>query len=129
VTDAAANKAVVHRLIDEVINHGRLEVIDELFVPEKAADARRWIAPFRRSFPDVHMRVVSLVAEGDEVAGRFTCSATHLGSWLGHQATGRRFMDVAEVYFYRFREGLIADSWGLEDNASRLLQLGLDVES
>jgi predicted ester cyclase len=129
VTDAAANKAVVRRLIDDVINNGRLEVTDELFVPEKVAEARRWITPFRRSFPDVHMRVVSLVAEGDEVAGRFTCSATHLGPWLGHAPTGRRFMDVAEVYFYRFRDGLIADSWGLEDNASRLLQLGLDVET
>jgi predicted ester cyclase len=129
VTDAAANKAVVRRLIDEVINNGRLEAIDELFVPEKVAEARRWITPFRRSFPDVHMRVVSLVAEGDEVAGRFTCSATHLGPWLGHPPTRRRFMDVAEVYFYRFRDGLIAESWGLEDNASRLLQLGLDVES
>ena len=126
MSDAAANKAVVHRLINEVINHGRLEVIDELFVPEKVADARRWIRPFRRSFPDVHMREVTLVGEGDAVAGRFTCSASHLGPWLGHAPTGRRFMDVAEVYFFRFREGRIADSWGLEDNASRLLQLGLD---
>jgi predicted ester cyclase len=128
VTGAAENKAVVRRLIDEVIDHGRLEVIEELFVPERAGDARRWIAPFRRSFPDVHMRVVSLVAEDDEVAGRFSCSATHLGPWLGHQPTGRRFMDVAEVYFFRFRDGRIANMWGLEDNASRLLQLGLDRE-
>jgi len=129
VTDAAANKAVVRRLIDEVINGGRMEAIDELFLPEKVAEARRWITPFRRSFPDVHMRVVSLVAEGDQVAGRFTCSATHLGPWLGHAPTGRRFMDVAEVYFFRLRDGRIDDMWGLEDNASRLLQLGLDVET
>jgi len=125
-TDTESNKAVVRRLIDEVINHGRLEVLDQLFVPEKLADARRWIAPFRRSFPDVHMRPVALVAQEHQVAGRFTCSATHLGPWLGHPPTGRRFMDVAEVYFFRFRDGLIADMWGLEDNSSRLLQLGLD---
>jgi predicted ester cyclase len=129
VPDAAANKAVVRRLIDEVIDHGRLEVLEELFVPERVADARRWIAPFRRSFPDMHMRVVSLVAEDDDVAGRFSCSATHLGPWLGHPPTSRRFMDVAEVYFFHFRGGLIADMWGLEDNASRLLQLGLDDET
>jgi predicted ester cyclase len=129
VADARANKAVVHRLVDEVINGGRLQVIDELFVSERAAAARRWITPFRRSFPDVHMHVISLVAEDDEVAGRFTCSGTHLGPWLGHQPTGRRFFDVAEVYFFRFRTGRIAESWGLEDNASRILQLGLEVES
>ena len=123
---AAQNKAVVRRFIEEVINGGKLDVTDDLFVPEKAAEARRWVTPFRRSFPDVHMRTVSLIAEGDEVAGRFTCSATHLGPWHGHRATGRRFMDVAETYFFRLRDGRIADMWGLEDNASRELQLGLD---
>jgi hypothetical protein len=28
-----ANKAVVHRLVEEVLNGGRLEVIDELYAP------------------------------------------------------------------------------------------------
>ena len=125
MSDAAANKAVVRRFIDEVINGGRLELTDELVVPEKAGEVRRWVAPFRRSFPDVRMRVISLVAEGDEVAGRFTCSATHLGPWLGHAPTARRFADVDEVYFFRLRDGRIAEMWGLEDNAERLRQLGL----
>jgi predicted ester cyclase len=35
--------------------------------------------PFRANFPDVHMELVELIAEGDKVVGRFTCSATHLG--------------------------------------------------
>jgi predicted ester cyclase len=125
VPDADANKAVVRRFIDEVINAGRLELTDELFVQEKAGEARRWVAPFRRSFPDVHMRVLSLVAEGDEVAGRFRCSATHLGSWRGHAPTARRFADVDEVYFFRLRDGRIADTWGMEDDVERLRQLGL----
>jgi predicted ester cyclase len=126
VADAEANKAVVRRFVEEVINAGRLELTDELFVAEKAGEARRWVAPFRRSFPDVHMRTVALVAEGDQVAGRFTCSGTHLGEWRGHRATGRRFSDVAEVYFFGLREGRIAEMWGLEDDAERLRRLGLD---
>jgi predicted ester cyclase len=72
------NKAVVRRLITEVLNGGHLEVIDELYAPEPAGAARRWITPFRASFPDVHMEIVELIAEGDKVVGRFTCSATHL---------------------------------------------------
>lgn len=51
-------KAVIQRLIDEVINAGRLELIDELYAPQLAAGARRWIAPFRESFPDVEMERV-----------------------------------------------------------------------
>jgi predicted ester cyclase len=123
---AEENKAVVRRFVEDVINSGRLELTDELFAPGKAGDARRWVAPFRRSFPDVHMRTVTLIAEGDHVAGRFTCSGTHLGEWLGHRATGRRFSDVPEVYFFRLRDGRIEEMWGLEDNTTRLRLLGLD---
>jgi predicted ester cyclase len=122
---SAQNKAVVRRLVKEVLNGGRLEVIDELYAPELAAGAREWITPFRASFPDVHMEVIDLIAEGDQVVGRFTCSATHLGEWLGHPPTGRRFEQIDEVYVYRFRNGRIVATWGLEDTLRRLEQLGL----
>jgi predicted ester cyclase len=69
----------VRRLIEEVINNGRLELVDELYTPEMAKGARRWIAPFRESFPDVRMDPLDLIAEGEKVVGRFRCSATHAG--------------------------------------------------
>jgi predicted ester cyclase len=119
------NKAVVRRLVEEVLNAGRLEVIDELFAPALTPEATAWIAPFRASFPDTHMKVIELIAEGDTVVGRFTCSGTHLGEWLGHAPTGRRFEAVDEVSIYRFRDGRIVESWGIEDNLGRLEQLGL----
>ena len=119
------NKAVVRRLVDEVLNGGRMDVVDELYAPRLAPVAKRWIAPFRVSFPDVRMEVVDLVAEGDRVVGRFTCSATHLGDWLGHPPTGRRFEAVDEVYFFRLSEGRIVQAWGIEDTLGRLEQLGL----
>jgi predicted ester cyclase len=122
---AEHNKAIVRRLIEEVLNGGRLEVIDELYAPELAPAARRWIAPFRSSFPDVRMEVVELIAEGDKVVGRFTCSATHLGAWLGHGPTGRRFERVDEVSIFRLRDGRIIQVWSLEDTLGRLQQLGL----
>jgi hypothetical protein len=61
------NKTIVRRLVDEVFNGGHLEVLDELYAPELAGGTRRWIAPFRDSFPDVHMEIVELIAEGDKV--------------------------------------------------------------
>jgi len=126
VSATARNKAAVQRLVDEVINDGRLDAVAELYTPETAAAAKRWIEPFRRSFPDVHMEIVDLVAEDDQVVGRFLCSGTHRGRWRGHQPTGRRFERVDEVYFFSFRDGMIAGAWGLEDNAKRLRQLGLE---
>jgi predicted ester cyclase len=118
-------KAIVRRLIEEVLNGGRLDAIDELYTPELAPAARRWIAPFRESFPDVEMEILDLIGEGEKVAGRFRCSATNLGPWRGRPPTGRRFERVDEVYFFRVRDGRIAEAWGLEDTRSRERQLGL----
>jgi len=120
-----ANKAIVRRLVDEVINGGRLEVVDELYAPELAAAAKRWIAPFRAAFPDVHMQVVELIAEDDKVVGRLLCSGTHRGIWRGHAPTGRRFERIDEVYTFQFRDGRIVHAWGLEDTHKRLRQLRL----
>jgi len=71
------------------------------------------------------MRELTLVAEGGQVVGRYTCSATHSGEWRGHAATGRRFDDVDEAYSFRLLDGRIVDLWGLEDTYDRLRQLGL----
>ena len=119
------NKAIVRRLVEEVLNGGRMEVIEELYVPALAPAATAWIAPFRVSFPDVQMEIIDLVAANEKVVGRFTCSGTHLGEWLGYAPTGRRFEAVDEVYFFRIAGGRIAEVWGIEDNLSRLEQLGL----
>ena len=118
------NKAVVRRLVHEVMNAGRIEALDELYTPRLAAAAREWIAPFRASFPDVHMQVVDLVAEADKVVGRFLCSGTQHGEWQGRAPTGRRFERIAEVYFFELQGGRITRAWGLEDNMSRMQQLG-----
>lgn len=119
------NKAVVRRLVNDVLNGGFLEVIDDLYAPERVAAARAWIAPFRVSFPDIHMEIMELIAEDATVVGRFTCSATHLHEWLGYPPTGRRFEVIDEVSIYHFHDGKIIDSWGIEDNLGRLEQLGL----
>jgi predicted ester cyclase len=121
----AGAKDVVVRLIEEVLNGGRLEVIDEIYAPEMAPAARKWIEPFRIAFPDVEMKTVELVSEGERVVGRFRCSGTHLGPWRGQEPTGKRMHDIDEVYFFSVRGGRITEAWGLEDTAKRLRQLGL----
>jgi predicted ester cyclase len=120
-----ANKAIVRRLIDEVMNAGNLDALDELYEPRLARAARAWIAPFQASFPDMRMEIVDLIAEGDQVVGRFRCSGTHTGMWRGHQPTGRRFERIDEVAIFRFRDGKIVQAWSLEDTLRRLEQLGL----
>ena len=38
--------------------------------------SQRWVEPFLASVSDVSMRIVELVAEGDRVVGRLSCSRT-----------------------------------------------------
>ncbi len=127
LTDEEHNKGIVRRAVAEVINGGRLDLVDELYAAEVAPAVKAWIAPFRASFPDVHMEVIDLVAEGSKVAGRFTCSGTHEGEWRGHPPTGRRFEAVDEVYFFHVRDGRIVEAWSVEDTVDRLRQLGLPL--
>lgn len=107
------NKTIIRRLVDEVMNQGRLDILDELYTLRMAAAAKAWITPFRQAFPDVHMRVLDLVAEGDKVAARFSCSGTQRGAWQGFPGTGLRFERVAEVYFFELHDGRITRAWGL----------------
>ena len=123
---AVEKKLIVRRFVDEAVNGGRDELIDELFTSDMTAWVRDWFGAFRRSFPDLEMRTVALVADGDTVVGRFVCSATHRGEWRGHPPTGRRFEDVDEVYFFTFQGDRISAVWGLEDTLDRFRQLRLE---
>lgn len=113
------NKAMVRRIVE-----GINATVDELFAPRVARRVKRLFAQFRTAFPDWQEEIVQLVTEGDAVAGRFRCSGTHRGEFLGEAPTGKR-MDVEEVFFVRVEDGKVVDFWGLEDSPGRLRQLGL----
>ena len=97
-----ANKALVRRFYEEVWARGNLDVADEVFAdeylrhdfrggePEAGPAGQKQIAgAFRAAFPDLSWHIDFLIAEGDLVAGRWTASGTHQGSWAGTEPTGR----------------------------------------
>jgi predicted ester cyclase len=118
------NKDMVRRMV-EVINAGEEDAaVGELFAPGAARRVKRLFAEFRSAFPDWHEETVELVAEGSTVAGRFRCSGTHRGEFLGEAPTGKH-MEVEEVFFLRVEDGRFVDFWALEDSLNRMRQLGL----
>lgn len=126
MNDRDRAEALVHRLVGEVVNARDPAALDEIATGDLAELARRWIDPFRSAFPDFTMAVADVIVEGDRVAARFLCSGTHEGSWLGHPPTQRRFESITEIYFFRIRDGRLADVDAMvEDNLERLQQLGL----
>jgi steroid delta-isomerase-like uncharacterized protein len=133
------NKTSFKRLYEEVFNQGNLDVADELIGPNVvehqqqpgvSPDAAgpelvRQIARFFRSaFPDLHIAVDDLIAEGDRVAARVTISGTHQGEMLGIPPTGKH-VEVSSIDIIRFQDGKAAEHWGETDIMSMMQQLGV----
>jgi predicted ester cyclase len=125
---AEANKQLVRRFVDEVVNQRNADALDELAQSNFAKRARRWLSPFGSAFPDFTMEIVELVAENETVVGHFKCSGTHSGDWVGVPPTGGSFEGVDEIYIFRVRDGKLASAIGVEDNLSRMSQLGIRPE-
>jgi predicted ester cyclase len=116
-----ANKANIHRFVDEALNHGILDVVDETrgeFAEHSKARIRAW----RQAFPDFYTTIETLIAEDDWVAFHFRHVGTHEGEFLGVSATGKR-IDFRTMGFNRFSNGIVVENWGLHDHARALEQL------
>ena len=119
-----ANKANIHRFVDEALDRGILDVIDETrgeFAEQSKARIRAW----RKAFPDFHTTIENLIAEEDWVAFHLHHHGTHLGEFLGVPATGKR-VDFRSMVFNRFADGVVIEIWGLHDHARVLDQLRSD---
>jgi len=79
VTD---RKAMVVRLVEEVMNDRDLDLLDELCTPQLASRLRTAFSSLAAAFLDWHQELVELVAEDDTVVARF-------GATAPRQATGR----------------------------------------
>lgn len=118
-------KAMVGRLVEEVMNDRDLDLLDELCMPQLAPKLRTAFSSFAAAFPDWHQELVEIVAEGDAVVARFRCHGTQTGDWEGLPASGQT-MKIDEVYFFRFARDRIRSMWGLEDTWTRMRRLAGD---
>ena len=89
------NKDIVRRDIEEIWNKGNMAVADELLAanfvnhdpvgsPEGPETSnleayKQGIIDFRTDFPDFHVTIEEMIAEGDKVVTRWTCTGTHKG--------------------------------------------------
>ena len=131
---AASNSQVIHRMFDEVINAGRLELVDELFAPEFVShtaqgdmnrDAfREFVRGWRAGFSDIHCEVSQLISEGDHVSWTVRATGTHDGPFNGIPATGKP-VDFLSMNHGVLRDGQGVEHWLLLDMLTMLTQLGV----
>jgi C-1 hydroxylase len=134
---AAENKALVHRMID-AWNRGDLSGLTEHWSPDMVHHGRDGcmtaestameMSRFMQAFPDLHLEVHSVIAEGDLVATRLTVHGTHTGDYMAMKPTGRR-VSCTLMGQLRVADGAIVEHWGVADGLHLLQQLGLLPES
>ena len=78
---------------------------------------------FMTTFPDQHVRLDHMIAEGDHVAIRATYTGTQSGPMGEFPASGKK-VDGPFIAFFRIESGKIAELWVEWDNVDMLSQLG-----
>lgn len=129
------NKALVRRYMEESFNQGNISVIDQLvssdFVYHQSAGRdlsteayKKMAIMTQNAFPDGHMEMDDLFAEGDKVACRFTVIGTHTGEYQGIPPTGKKITFQA-INIFRVADGKIAEIWSRVNLLGVMQQLGI----
>lgn len=133
------NKATFRRFHD-ALNTGDVDLIaktiDEVVAPDVLLHAplpvgatgvqalKDVMTILHRAYPDLHLTIEDLIAEGDKVVGRNAITGTHRGEYLGLPPTGISVV-YNEIFIFRFVEGRIAEIWGVVDLYAQMRQLGV----
>ena len=132
------NKAIARSIFEDGLNRGDVDTIANLTAPDFVdhdihvqtgvpggpEDMRAALIAIRRGFPDIHVTVEDLIAEGEKVVVRNTWRGTHRGEFNGIPATGQR-VEITGIVIWRIANGLIAERWATIDTLTLLRQLGV----
>ena len=130
-----ANKSLVRRYYEDVLNGGNVGLLDELAVPDydehgpfpgqpngiEGLKAR--IGAILASFRPV-FTLHELIADGETVVAYWTNTGTHQGEFMGIPPSGRT-VTISGVDIHRLRDGRMAEHWHVIEELQMLQQLGV----
>jgi predicted ester cyclase len=128
------NIAIARRLLMETFSEGDLSIVGELVTADfiehqngiqgRGPEAvRRTVTGLRASFPDLHLEIRDIVADGDKVWVRVRGTGTDRGGVAGRPPSGRPIeLDVIDIV--RVRDGRVCEHWGVADRLGMLQQVG-----
>jgi steroid delta-isomerase-like uncharacterized protein len=129
------NKAIVRRFFDEGPSKGNLSTADELLSPDFVIHVplpsspgikgmNEIITACRAAFEHLNVTVEDMIAEGDNVAARFTAHGMHKGDFMGLPATGKP-ITMTGIEIFRIKDGKICELWGEANLLGLMQQLGI----
>jgi predicted ester cyclase len=117
------NKELVRRYIEEVWNGHKLEKVQEFTGDDQLEEAVEHVQQFLAAFPDVHVIIEDLIAEGDKVVARVRASATNKGPFASQPPTGKK-VQILSIRIFRIAGHKIVDTWAMQDRLGLMEQLG-----
>ena len=134
-----SNGQVMRRAFEEIMNHGNVTAINELFASDFAghdtsggtfgrAEFREGVLAMLSAFSDRQVKIADQVVAEDKVVTRWQATGVHAGEFKGIPATGRR-VSLTGISIDRIAGGRIVESWEVTDDAGLLRQLGVDPTS
>ena len=134
-TGAAANRATVSRIYEEVFNMGKLEQADTLIATayidhnpiglggkSGIEGFKQTVRALRFAFPDLHFTVEQMIVNGDQVVTRTTMRGTHKNSFMGVDPTDKQ-VTVSGFDIFRIADGVVAERWGTLDGLTLMQQM------
>jgi predicted ester cyclase len=130
------NREKERRIVKEVINQGKMEALDECLTGDFVYHGpggvevrgipgyKQFTAALRSAYPDIHVTIEDILAEGDLVATRTFCTFTFTGKAGPDNPSGRR-VSMAGSILDRFKNGKIAETWEQYDRLDLYQQLGI----
>ena len=134
----AQNKEVVRRYWNGKWNERRPEILDELMAPDVVyhgtsmemngiEEYKQVYQSFLSAFHDTKLTIDSLIAEGDKVMTRVTCSVVHKGELEGIPPTGKT-LTISLFTVFRLVDGKIVEEWEIIDELGMMMQLGMELK-
>jgi steroid delta-isomerase-like uncharacterized protein len=132
------SKAATRQFVEHVWNNGRFELGLEHLAPdfvnhtpfgeETREQFLDRIRAFRTAFPDLHLTVEEMLADGDRVITRFTVRGTHRGPFRGIPATNRT-IDITGIAIDRVVDAKRVEGWAVLDVLGLMQQIGAIVQA
>ena len=93
----------------------------ERFIPREGINGiKEVITSCRAAFEHLNVTIEDMIAEGDNVAARFTAHGIHKGDFMGLPAT-EKTITMTGIEIFRIKDGKIVELWG-EANLLGLMQ-------
>ena len=129
-------KVLARRYWEDLWNGRNPNVADELIasdyvdhhfppdLPLGPSGVKQWLKGGIDAFPDFHIQIEDLIAEGDKVVTRFTFTGTHQGEFAGVSATGKK-ISLTAINIMRIENGKLAEAWEDADLFGLMQQFGV----